>query len=421
MYLNGDWTFSRRFVAACSKNDVGPQNKIASKLLVYLKQLNAQPGKILEDHLKSITLPSKYIAISDGPLSSCEYKNDWLAGSVGGRKSAVEGRMTSRACNNLVNCAAALLVCGVALNNVGFAYAQAWPSKPVRIIVPYPAGGGIDILGRELAQGLQKLTGQTFLVENRPGAATAVGTAQVAKSAPDGHTILLTSDSTVSINPYVFSNLPYDNKELMPLSNILMIYFVLTVHPSTGVNSLKDLIELARNNPNKFSYASFGMGSQPQLVMEALKELAKIQLLHVPYKGGPELTQAALAGTVDLALSNIPTAAANIASGKLVPLAFGGSGRSPALPSVPTFAELGYEVGAYAWWGMFLPAATPKDLAMRIYDQVKSVISTPEFHARQAKRGFEVIGSTPDEFAAYLKLEGASRRKLVDSAGIKAD
>lgn len=303
------------------------------------------------------------------------------------------------------------------------AEAQNWPTKPVKIIIPYPAGGGVDILGRDIAHRLQQVSGQTVIVENRPGSATAVGAVQVARSEPDGHTLLLTTDSTVSINQYVFSKLPYNpEKDFVPLTNVMTMNFLLTAHRSLKVDSLTDLVEQARKDPNKFSYASYGVGSQPQLIMEVFKSEARINVLHVPFKGGPESIQAAISGNVDLAFSNIPSAKSNIAAGLLKAMAIGGKKRSPLAPEVPTFAELGYpDVGAYAWYGLFLPAGVPHDLVLRIYSEIQKIVTEPKFKERQIERGFEVVADTPDEFAAYLKVERESRKKAVQISGIKID
>ncbi len=303
------------------------------------------------------------------------------------------------------------------------AFAQEWPAKAVKIIVPYPAGGGIDTLGRELAQALQQSSGQTVYVENRPGAATAVGTIQVARADPDGNTILLTSDSTFSINPYVFSKLSYNpEKDFAPVGRVITMNFVLTAHGSIHADSLAAIISEARKDPKKYSYASFGAGSQPQLIMETLKADAKVSLLHVPFKGGPESIQAAISGTVDFALSNIVSAKGHIETGKLKPIAIGGTKRSPFLPNVPTFAELGYpNVGAYTWYGLFVSASVPRDVVMQIHRQIEKIVSDPNFKARQIERGYEVENDTPESFAAYLKTEGESRRAVVQAAGIKID
>jgi tripartite-type tricarboxylate transporter receptor subunit TctC len=299
--------------------------------------------------------------------------------------------------------------------------AQSWPTRAVKIVIPYPAGGGLDLVGREIASGLQASLGQPVYVENRPGAATAVGATQVAKSDPDGHTILMTSDSTVSINPFVFSKLSYDaEKDLAPVTNVVMMHFLLTAHTSVPANSLPALIDLARKNPGKYTYASYGIGSQPQLVMEMLKAKAQIDLLHVPYKGGPESVRAVIAGDVHLALSNMPTAQNNIQAGLLKAIAIGSEKRSQLMPDVPTFAELGYpEVGAYAWYGMFVPAGVPREVVARIHREVQKIADEPKFKQRQIASGFEVLANSPGDFANYLKVERENRKKAVEITGIK--
>jgi tripartite-type tricarboxylate transporter receptor subunit TctC len=301
--------------------------------------------------------------------------------------------------------------------------AQTWPTKTVRIVIPYPAGGGLDALGRQIADKLATRWAQSVVVENRPGSATFVGAVQVARSEPDGHTILLTSDSTVSINPYIFAKLPYDpQKDFVPITNLMFMNFLLTAHRALQVNTVSELIALARAKPSVLNYASYGNGSQPHLIMEMLKANAKIDVVHIPYKGGPQAVMAAVAGQVGLAVSSIPTSLPHVETGVLKPLAFGGTQRSPHLPNVPTFAELGYsDVGAYAWYGMFLPAGTPQAVVKRIYQDVKDIMNEPRFRAEQIALGYDMIANSPEEFAAYLRTEGETRAKAVKVSGIKMD
>ena len=301
--------------------------------------------------------------------------------------------------------------------------AQNWPMRTVRIIIPYPAGGGLDVLGRQIANKLATRWGQAVVVENRPGSATFVGAVQVARAEPDGHTILLTSDSTISINPYIFAKLPYDpQKDFVPVTNLMFLNFLLTAHRSLQVSSLSELIALARAKPGVINYASYGNGSQPHLIMETLKVNTGINIVHIPYKGGPQAVLAAVAGEVGLAVSSIPTSLPHVEAGVLKALAFGGTQRSPHLPNVPTFAELGYpDVGAYTWYGLFLPAGTPQAVVRRIYQDVNNIMTEPHFRGEQLTLGYDLVANSPEEFTAYLRAEAESRAKAVRISGVKMD
>ena len=306
----------------------------------------------------------------------------------------------------------------------GPAHAQAWPSKPVRIIVAYPPGGGIDVLGRALADRLTSAWGQPVVVDNRPGANTIVATDAVAKSAPDGHTLLLTSDATFSINPHLYAKLPFDpQRDFVPVTMVVIFQQFLVAHPSLAANTLPELIELARKTPGKINYASYGSGSQPLLAGEMLKHKAGIDLVQVPYKGIAPAVQAVMAGEVQLTFSGIATALPQIKAGRLKPIAVGGPRRSPLLPQVPTFTELGYpEVETHAWFGLFLPAGSPREAVQKIHAEVKRILDEPDFRQRQiVDKGYDAAASSPQEFATYLKGDYESRGRAVKISGAKAE
>jgi tripartite-type tricarboxylate transporter receptor subunit TctC len=306
----------------------------------------------------------------------------------------------------------------------GSAQAQTWPAKPVRIVVAYPPGGGIDVLGRQLAEKLTGAWGQPVVVENRPGANTIVAADAVAKSAPDGHTVLLTTDATFSINPHLYAKLPFDTRrDFTPVTMLVLLQQLLVAHPAVPASSLAELIRLAKEKPGSLNYASYGSGSQPHLSGEMLKYKAGIDLVHVPYKGISLAVPAVMAGEVQLTFAGIATSMPQIKSGRIKPIAIGGLKRSPLLPQVPTFAELGFaEVETHAWFGLFLPAGAPREAVERIHQDTKRVLEEPEFRQKQlVEKGYDVVGSSPQEFTAYLKSDFESRGRAVRISGARAE
>jgi tripartite-type tricarboxylate transporter receptor subunit TctC len=313
-----------------------------------------------------------------------------------------------------------ILLC-VLLSSLSFA-AQAWPTKAVRIVVAYPAGGGIDVMARQLAEKLQPGWGQPVVVENKPGANTIVATDLVAKS--DHHTILMTTDATFSINPHLYPKLPYDpQRDFVPVTMLVLLHQFLVAHPSVPFNDLEGLIKAAKAKPGTINYASYGSGSQPHLAGEMLKHKAGIDLVHVPYKGISLAVPAVIAGEVQLTFAGIATSAPQLKAGRIKAIAIGGPSRTPLFPNVPTFAELGYpEVETHAWFGFFLPAGAPKEAVARIYQDVKKTLQEPDFRQKQLiDRGYEVVGSSPDEFASYIKKDSESRARAVKISGAKAE
>jgi tripartite-type tricarboxylate transporter receptor subunit TctC len=304
------------------------------------------------------------------------------------------------------------------------ANAQSWPSKPVRIVVAYPPGGGIDVMARQIAEKLQGPWGQPVVVENRPGANTIVATDAVAKSPADGHTILMTTDATFSINPHLYAKLPFDpQRDFVPVTMLVLLQQMLVAHPATPFNDLKGLIEAAKAKPGAINYASYGSGSQPHLAGEMLKNKAGIDLVHVPYKGISLAVPAVIAGEVQLTFAGIATSTAPLKSGRIKALAIGGAKRSPLFPQVPTFSELGYpEVETHAWFGFFVPAGSPKEAVARIHADVKRILEEPEFREKQlVARGYDVVGSSPEEFARYIVADRESRGRAVKVSGAKAE
>ena len=294
----------------------------------------------------------------------------------------------------------------------------------MRIVVAYPPGGGIDVMARQIAEKLTPQWGQTVLVENRPGANTIIASDAVAKSTADGHTLLMTTDATFSINPHLYAKLPYDTeRDFVPVTMLVLLQQLLVAHPSLPADTLADLIKLAKAKPGGIRYATYGSGSQPHLSGEMLKYKAGIDLLHVPYKGISLAVPAVMANEVELTFAGIATSMPQIKAGRIKPIAIGGAQRSPLLPQVPTFAELGFpEVETHAWFGLFLPAGSPKPVTEKIYLDVRRVLEEPEFRQKQLiDKGYEVIGSRPDDFAAYIRKDRESRGRAVKISGAKAE
>ena len=302
------------------------------------------------------------------------------------------------------------------------AHAQSWPSKPVRMVVAYPPGGGIDVMARQLADKLTPAWGQPVVVENKPGANTIVATDAVAKS--DHHTILMTTDATFSINPHLYAKLPYHpQRDFAPVTMLVLLQQMLVAHPAVPFNDLKGLIAAAKAKPGSINYASYGSGSQPHLAGEMLKNRAGIDLVHVPYKGISLAVPAVIAGEVQLTFAGIATSTGPLKSGRIKAIAIGGHQRSALFPEVPTFAELGFpEVETHAWFGLFLPAGAPAEAITKIYQSTRKILDEPDFRQRQLiEKGYDVVGSSPEDFTAYMKKDSDNRARAVRISGAKAE
>jgi tripartite-type tricarboxylate transporter receptor subunit TctC len=322
----------------------------------------------------------------------------------------------------LARAAAALLVLVTAL--AGAVHAQTYPERPIRVIVPYPAGGGIDVLARVLGEELGRRWGQGFVVENRPGGSTIPAATEAARAAPDGYTLLLTTDSTMSVNPHLFTTLPYDPaKDFVPISQLVFLQQLLLAHPSVPASNLKELVALAKQKPGSLNYGSYGNGSQPQLAMETFKQQAGIDIVHIPYKGIPQAIPAAIAGEVQLTFSGAASSQGHIQGGRLKPLAIGGDKRLPLLPGVPTFTEQGYPgVPAGAWFGLFAPAGTPPAVVNRLATEITAILRSPDFKAKQVDaKGYDLVASTPEAFVAFLRDDSARSARAVKISGAKVE
>ena len=297
-----------------------------------------------------------------------------------------------------------------------------WPSRPVRMIIGLSPGSGSDLLARALAQRLTPLWGQSVVVENRPGAATNIATEAVARAAPDGHTVLFGIDIGLTINPHLYAKMPYDTlRDFAPITLICNFGLVLVANPSLAANNVAELIALAKSEPGKIAYSSLGVGSQMHLLSAMLTHKAGIKLLHVPYKGLPEMMTAALTGEVQLAWAGMFSTRGLVSAGRLKALGYTLTKRSPMMPSVPTFAELGMpEIEMGVWYGLLAPAGTPRAIIDRIHADTARLLAEPEFRDKEMlPKGYEPIGAGPEEFAAFLKRDFARQREVVRISGAK--
>ena len=301
------------------------------------------------------------------------------------------------------------------------AASQAYPARPIRIIVHFPAGGPTDIVGRAVAQKLAEAWGQQTIVDNRPGAGGILGTDIVVRAAPDGYTLLFATSGSMSITPALNSRLPYNPfKDLAPISLVVINPQILVLHPSLPAHSVKELISLAKARPGQINYASVGPGSPNHLGMEMLKAMAGIDMLHVPYKGtAPALTDL-LAGQVSLMFNSMPSVLPHVKAGKLRGIAVGSSTRSPAAPDIPTVAESGVPGFEYVtWYGLFAPAATPRDIILKINAEVIKMLASPELAQRLASQGAEPASSSPEQLGKYMLEQHERWKQVIKSAHIR--
>ncbi len=304
-----------------------------------------------------------------------------------------------------------------------FAAAQGFPAKPVRIVNPFAPGGATDILARHMGQKLTELWGQPAVVENRAGASGALGVEHVAKSAPDGYTLLIATQTTHAANPALYAKLPYDAaKDFAPLTLAGSTPLALLVHPAMPVHDVKDLVAHAKANPGRLSYASGGNGTSQHLTMELLKTMTGTFMLHIPYKGaGPAMTDF-LGGQVNLMFDNLPTALPHVKSGKLRALAVSTAKRSAFAPELPTMAESGLAGFDLAtWFAFFAPAATPRELVEKISADMRRVLAQPDTKERLTAIGVDVAGTTPEELAQFHRAELTKWARIVKDSGAKLD
>ena len=300
--------------------------------------------------------------------------------------------------------------------------AQAWPAKPVTVVVPWPAGGPSDTAARPLAKSMSESLGQTFLVDNKGGAGGNIGTALVTKSAPDGYTLLVTSSAPIVINPSLYKSMPFDpDRDLTPITNLIRVPLVLAVHPSVPAKNLKELIAYIRAQKS-FVYASAGNGTPQHLTGELFKSLAKLDITHVPYKGSAPAIADLLGGHVTMMFDSTVAVTPHIKAGKLRAIAVSGAQRSALFPDVPTFGESGFAaVESYAWYGLFGPANMSKDLLNKINTEALKAMKQPEFQKTLADTGSEYVGTPPEQFQSFVKTEAQKWARVVKASGATVD
>lgn len=313
-----------------------------------------------------------------------------------------------------------LAVAAAALALSGTTFGQSWPSRPIKVIVPFTAGSGTDLTARTVTERLSALTGQPVIVENRPGAGGTIGQAMVAKADPDGYTILVHSSSH-TVTPSTYQNLPFDTvRDFSGITMLANIPNVLVISPAKGIRSVQELIAAAKARPGSLNYASAGMGSATHLNAERFRLGAGLDAMHIPFKGTPEAITELVTGRVDYYFCPVVNALPLVREGKLLGLAVGSSRRSSALPEVPTTVEAGVPNSEYNFWvGMFVPSKTPRDVVARLHAETVLAIQAPETKERFAKLGAETQIFTPEGFDAYIRDEIKSNAALVKAAGIK--
>ncbi len=313
---------------------------------------------------------------------------------------------------------AAAIVAAVAAS----AHAQNYPAKPIRLILPFPAGAPSDLVGRTIGQKMGEQMGQQLVPDNRSGAGGTVGLSLVAKAPPDGYTVMVSSP-TIALSPLLYSNLSYDvSRDFAPVARLASIENVMLVHPSVPAKTLKEFIALARSKPGKLNYGSGGPGTTNHLANELLRSLEKIDLVHVPYKGATLATTALMGGEVDEVIVSVASVLPLIKAGRVRPLAVLSEKRVATLPNVPTSKEAGYpEFRMSIWYGMFAPAGTPRDIIARLYREAAQAYKDPALMKHMAAAGMDPWLGTPEEMGALLKSEMSRYAKIIAAAGIKKD
>jgi tripartite-type tricarboxylate transporter receptor subunit TctC len=301
--------------------------------------------------------------------------------------------------------------------------AQAWPAKPVRLMVPFPPGGSTDIVARIVGQKLGERLGQSIVIENRGGAGGTLGTAQVAKAAPDGYTLTVASTSTHVVAPSVYQKIEYDPvKDFAPISLMAVSPYLLVVHPAVPAKSVKELVELARKQPGKLNYASAGVGSTTHLAMEMLKSASNTYMLHIPYSGNGPAGTAVISGQVEILFGSMPAVLPHAKGGRVRALAVGTLVRSPSMPEIPTIAESGYPgFDASLWLGIMAPAGTPQPVIDRLHREIVAVVSAADTREALSKAGAEPVTSSPAELAAMVRDGVPKYAKIVKMAGVKPE
>jgi tripartite-type tricarboxylate transporter receptor subunit TctC len=303
------------------------------------------------------------------------------------------------------------------------AWAQSFPSKPIRIVAPFPPGGVADVLARGLQADLQTALGQQVIIDNKPGAGGNIGAEIVAKAEPDGHTLLLASAGILTINEFLYAKMPFDPaKAFAPITVVGDMPNIVVVHPKAGVSTLKELIDKAKAEPGKLNFGSAGNGTTTHLAIVLLEQAAKIKLAHVPYKGAAPAVQDLVAGQIDGLVDNPPLVLGHIKSGTIKALGWAAPRRMAILPDVPTAAEAGLPgFEASSWFALVAPAGTPKEIVARLHAETARILKDPKMVETFASRGIRLVGSSTEEFTAFIPKERARMGDIVKAAGVKME
>jgi tripartite-type tricarboxylate transporter receptor subunit TctC len=314
-----------------------------------------------------------------------------------------------------------LVVCLVAVTAIGDAWAL-YPERPIRLVVPFAPGGGTDVVARTLAQEMSKDLGASVVIENKPGAGTIIGTQSVAVSAPDGYTLLMGTFAH-AVNSSLNSNLPYDpHRDFAPVALIARSFNIVVVNPKSSIRSIADLIAIAKANPEKVSYGTFGVGTSAHLAGELFKEMAKVKLTAVPYKGAAPAITDLIGGQIEVMFTTIASAASLVESGQLRAIAVTSTERSPAFPQLPTVAEAGVPgYAAESWYGLFAPAGTPVEIIDRLNQSAALAVRSESFKKLGANEGLVMVARPPEELDRYVRGEEERWRRVIQDAGIKVE
>ena len=310
-----------------------------------------------------------------------------------------------------------------ALAFIGAVHAQSYPSKSIRYVVPYAPGGSTDIVARVLALKLSEAMGQQVVVDNRPGAGGAIGADIVAKSPPDGYTMVTAVTSIMAINQFLYRKLPYDpEKDFAPVTQVGSLPLILVIHPSLPAKNVREFIAIAKAKPGQLNYGSSGVGTATHMTTELFKAMAGVDLVHIPYKGSGQVMGDVIGGQLALIFDQIVSSLPHVQGGKLRMLAITSAKRFPSLPDLPTIAESGvpgYE--SISWAGVAVPAGTPKEIVARLHAEIVKVLAMPDIRERFLRDGIETIGSTPEQFSEHIRRERIKWAKVVKDSGAKAD
>ena len=316
-----------------------------------------------------------------------------------------------------------ILLSAFSLGIATAASAQTYPDRPIRLIAPFPAGGLADVLARAVGDEMSKSLGQPVIVENRAGAGGNTGADAVAKAAPDGYTLLMSSAGILTANPHLYAKMPFDAATaFIPVSNVAQMSMILVVHPKVGAQNLREFVALAKAQPGKINFGSPGIGTTGHLGLAMFMHAAGVQITHVPYRGAAPAVTDLIAGQIDGVVDNPPTVIGHIQAGKLRVLAVAAKERMALLPDVPTAAEAGvpnYE--ASSWFGIVAPAGTPPAVVARLHKAIADAVRTPAMKERFAKSGAQLIGDTPEHFAAQIRAESKSWGEIIRAANIRAE